>query len=122
MLDRGTGTLLAGDLVTLPAPLFDTACPRRWAAQLDALAALPFRRLVPGHGPVLSRAQFLAWRRGFDRVLACAASDAGNPACIDGWLRDAGALVASGQRPLARSLLRYYLERKLQPTATACPA
>jgi glyoxylase-like metal-dependent hydrolase (beta-lactamase superfamily II) len=43
VLDRKTGVLLAGDLVTLPAPFLDTACPSRWQQALQHLADAPFR-------------------------------------------------------------------------------
>src|SRR5262245_46240827 len=40
VFDPQTRVLLAGDLVTLPAPFFDTACPRRWRAALSRLAGV----------------------------------------------------------------------------------
>src|SRR5262249_53961076 len=35
VLDRASGTLITGDLVTLPVPFLDTANPEGWAAALD---------------------------------------------------------------------------------------
>lgn len=109
-----TRTLLAGDLVTLPAPFFDTACPARWQAALATLAATRFETLVPGHGAPMSRAAFDAWRTAFDRLLACAATDVPKAQCVDGWVADAGDLVAEADRAYARALVDYYLDNVLR--------
>lgn len=54
VLDEKSGTLYAGDLVfahrTPTTPNADIA---KWLAALDQLEAIPFKTLVPGHGPVL---------------------------------------------------------------------
>ncbi|HEY2979058.1 MAG TPA: MBL fold metallo-hydrolase [Burkholderiaceae bacterium] len=113
--------LAAGDLVTLPAPLFDTACPEGWAAALQQVSTIRFRWLVPGHGEPLSRGQFVIYRESFDRLLRCAASDAPKQQCIDGWLRDAGGLFARDQQPLARTLLSHHLDHSLRaPRGAQC--
>ena len=53
IFDRTTGVLYAGDLIFLDrAPTTPHASIARWRAALDALATLPVRRTVPGHGPV----------------------------------------------------------------------
>jgi glyoxylase-like metal-dependent hydrolase (beta-lactamase superfamily II) len=119
--DAHDSVLATGDLVTLPAPLFDTACSERWSQALQQIAALRFRWLVPGHGAPMSRGQFVIYRESYDRLLPCAASDAPSRQCIDGWLRDAGGLFPREQQPLARSLLAYYFEQKLRaPREPAC--
>ncbi len=109
VFDPGSGVLAAGDLVTLPVPLPDTACPAGWSLALARLAERPFRVLVPGHGPPMGRTEFARWRAGFDRLLACAASDATDAACIEGWVSDLGPLLPGEDRPFARELLRHYL-------------
>lgn len=110
LYDPASGVLAAGDLVTLPAPFFDTACPTRWSAALERLDAVPFTQLVPGHGAPMTRADFGVYRTAYDRLLACAAGPADAEACIAGWLADAGPLLAGSEAPAqARSLLAYYL-------------
>ena len=39
LYDAATGVAVIGDLVTLPAPFFETACPARWQAALDEVWA-----------------------------------------------------------------------------------
>jgi glyoxylase-like metal-dependent hydrolase (beta-lactamase superfamily II) len=120
LFDPATRVLVAGDLVTLPAPFFDTACPARWQASLARLASVELTTLVPGHGPPLDRAGFDRYRRAFDGLLACAGSDAPAEACIAGWLADAGPLVGA-EETLARDLLRYYLDNVLRdPARRSC--
>jgi len=114
LLDPASGVLAAGDLVTLPVPLLDTACPARWQAALDHLATVPFRQLVPGHGEPMNHAGFDAYRSAFRDLLACAASARGKDACIDGWLRDAGSLVPPEDVTLARQALGYYVAAVLR--------
>jgi glyoxylase-like metal-dependent hydrolase (beta-lactamase superfamily II) len=112
--DSATKVLLSGDLVTLPVPLFDTACAPHWSAQLGALDAVPFDTLVPGHGAAMDHAQFGLYRRAFDRLLACAAGKDAAATCIDGWLHDAGTLVPAKDQKLARGLLGYYIDQVLR--------
>jgi glyoxylase-like metal-dependent hydrolase (beta-lactamase superfamily II) len=121
VFDRKTKTLISGDLVTLPAPLMDTACPAGWKKALDHLDAVPFERLVPGHGPVLTRAQFETYRHAFGELVACGESSKTKTDCIDGWLRDAEDLVPAGDHAFARSLVDYYVDASLRgdPAKTA---
>jgi glyoxylase-like metal-dependent hydrolase (beta-lactamase superfamily II) len=114
LYDPASGLLAAGDLVTLPAPLLDTACPRGWQAALARLSQVPFTLLVPGHGPLLDRAGLERYRTGFGRLLDCAASSEPEQACVDGWLRDLGPLVPPERQALARTLLAYYLPNVLR--------
>ncbi len=121
VLDPATGVLAAGDLVTLPAPLLDTACPSGWQTALEHLAGVKFELLVPGHGAPMTRQQFETYRTGFAGLLACAASEQPEHVCIDGWLRDLGALIPEGDRDFAAMLLRYYIPTSLRadPPRTA---
>lgn len=117
VFDRRSGLLLVGDLVTLPVPLFDTACPERWAAALRDLDDQRFVRLVPGHGPVLERGHLRRYRRGVERLLACAARSGTPRECADGWFADTGALMPGGDTAYARDLLAYYQQQALRPGA-----
>jgi glyoxylase-like metal-dependent hydrolase (beta-lactamase superfamily II) len=117
LFDPATHVLAAGDLVTLPAPLFDTACPRRWKTALMHLGRIDFATLVPGHGAPMTRAQFTTYRSAFDRLLACAASARAKASCIDGWIGDAGSLVPAADVTLARGLLDHYIDNSLRADA-----
>lgn len=117
LYDPATRTLLAGDLVTLPVPLLDTACAEGWREALARLDALPFAILVPGHGAPMTHAQFAAWRGAYEDLLACAAGGAADADCKAGWLRDAGPLVPEADRALAAGLLDYYLPQALRAPA-----
>jgi glyoxylase-like metal-dependent hydrolase (beta-lactamase superfamily II) len=55
VLDRATGLLLAGGLVVIDrVPELRDADVAAWIAALDRIATLPVRRVVPGHGPVVT--------------------------------------------------------------------
>ena len=126
LLDVEARVLAARDLVTLPVPLFDTACPARWAAALDHLAAQRFDWLMPGHGPALPRAGFETYRAAFGALLQCAASKQPQAECSLAWLDALGEWIPSPERKLGAAYLDYYLEQHLRaPPAQAgryCPA
>jgi glyoxylase-like metal-dependent hydrolase (beta-lactamase superfamily II) len=112
--DPETRVLLAGDLVTLPAPFFESACPSHWRTSLSRLEKTPFELLVPGHGAPMQRPQFIAYRKAFANLLDCAAGTAEKPHCIDGWISDAPALRDSKDVSYARTLVDYYLDNYLR--------
>jgi glyoxylase-like metal-dependent hydrolase (beta-lactamase superfamily II) len=112
--DPETRVLLAGDLVTLPAPFFESACPERWRTSLSHLEKAPFEQLVPGHGAPMQRAQFIAYRKAFANLLDCAAGGAEKPRCIDGWVSEAPGLQNSKDVSYARTLIDYYLDNYLR--------
>jgi glyoxylase-like metal-dependent hydrolase (beta-lactamase superfamily II) len=118
ILDKASGVLASGDLVTLPVPLLDTACPDGWRDSLRRLDATSFRLLVPGHGAPMTHAQLHVYRQAFDRLLACTAGTATAAQCHRGWLDDAGALIPAADRPLADSLLDYYIPQVLRAPAS----
>jgi hypothetical protein len=64
LYDAATGVAVIGDLVTLPAPFFETACPARWQAALDEVWATPFRvgRTRPRPDDVAHRVRHLSPR------------------------------------------------------------
>jgi glyoxylase-like metal-dependent hydrolase (beta-lactamase superfamily II) len=114
VLDPATHVLLAGDLVTLPAPFFESACPARWRSSLAHLEKARFDWLVPGHGAPMQRQAFTAYRKAFSDLLDCAAGDATKNSCIDGWINDAAALIDSKDVSYARTLIGYYVQNYLR--------
>lgn len=109
LFDPPTKVLVAGDLVTLPAPLLDTACPAQWQDALARLAQVPFTTLVPGHGAAMTRAGFDVYRTAFGRLLACGGGDDPKEVCVSGWLRDAASLLEGHDGSFTRSLVDYYV-------------
>ena len=70
VLDEASGTLFAGDMVFLRhVPVLDGSI-RGWLAALDELAAIPAKRVVPGHGPVAEWPGALADERRYLERLA----------------------------------------------------
>jgi glyoxylase-like metal-dependent hydrolase (beta-lactamase superfamily II) len=109
--DPGSGVLAAGDLVTLPAPFLDTACPEGWRAALERLAETPFKTLVPGHGPVMDRGGLEIYRRAYGGLLDCAASARSKDVCADEWSQAVSALLApdGNEVKIARGMTAYYV-------------
>ncbi|SEP66835.1 uncharacterized sulfatase [Solimonas aquatica] len=68
--DEASGTLFAGDLVfyqrTATTPNADIP---RWLAALQRLEAIPYKTLVPGHGPVVQGPEAIAQTRDYLRWL-----------------------------------------------------
>lgn len=124
VLDPASGVLAVGDLVTLPAPFLDTACPERWLAALDALAAVPFRTLVPGHGAPMDGDALRRYRDGFRALLACAAGGGEAGSCASGWIAAMGPLLPAARHAQARQLVEYYVPERLRGANAAadCPA
>lgn len=120
--DAATGTVVAGDLVTLPVPLFDTGCPTGWLAALEAIAEKPFDRLIPGHGFVMDRSEFQTYRTAFENLVACARENEGRT-CAERWLSDADPLLSKAvgedyaDRDYARAAATYYVDRILRDEA-----
>lgn len=95
VLDPATGTLFAGDLVFVKhLPSLDGSL-LGWMRQMDGLAALPARQVVPGHGPVPSPwPEALAAERRYFEALAAdlrKAIAAGTP------MAEAAAVAGSGE-------------------------
>jgi glyoxylase-like metal-dependent hydrolase (beta-lactamase superfamily II) len=109
LYDPASGVASLGDLVTLPAPYLDTACPEGWKTALAAIAATPFRIAVPGHGPALTPASFATYRQSFERFIDCAASARSPEDCGAQWADDVGPLIGDGGAPRARQGAAYYV-------------
>jgi len=115
IFDPKTRVLISGDLVTLPAPFLDTACPASWAEALAHLASQRYEWLVPGHGAPMRPADLETYRTAFDHLLVCS-NDKQHPdsECIDGWLHDGGRLIPGADRAYSRTLLQYYVTNVLR--------
>ena len=126
LYDDASRTLVAGDLVTLPVPFLDTACPEGWRRALARISALPFETLVPGHGAPMSRSGFDTWRQAYGNLLDCAARGGDASACVEGWSRDAAPLLAEADPGFVRGLADYYVTKVLRgdpmPILAACTA
>ena len=107
LYDRRTRVAVIGDLVTFPAPFFETACPQRWREALDEVWATPFETVVPGHGAPMSRAQFDAWRGAYGAFIDCVESDAEAAVCATAWAQ-AMARFNNGQ-PQGAGMATYYV-------------
>ena len=60
-----------GDLFVNGAPLIDYnngGSGVAWTATLDEALKLDFDRVIPGHGPIMKRADLIAWKTSFEKV------------------------------------------------------
>ncbi len=111
LYDGASGVAVIGDLVTFPAPFFETACPARWREALDAVRAVPFRIAVPGHGEPMDRAQFDAWRGAFNAFMDCVEGPSEAGQCAAAWESGIAQFVGAdeGARKAARGYAEYYV-------------
>lgn len=101
-----------GDLVTLPAPFLDTACPDGWRVALAQVAATPFGTAIPGHGAAMSRTHFALYRAAFDSFIDCARSTSAPRLCAANWASMVQPLLgADPQAPRqAKAMAAYYVD------------
>jgi glyoxylase-like metal-dependent hydrolase (beta-lactamase superfamily II) len=111
LYDPKSRVLVAGDLVTLPIPFLDTACPEGWRSALREISSVDFRVLVPGHGSVMARPQFELYRTAFADFIDCAAGTADKRLCADRWVAAVSPLLGIGEaeKQRARSMAIYYV-------------
>jgi glyoxylase-like metal-dependent hydrolase (beta-lactamase superfamily II) len=98
LYDEADRLAVIGDLVTLPAPFFETACPDRWRSALDEVWAVPFELAIPGHGEPMSRAQFDTYRGAFSAFMDCVAGSAEPAQCAAGWQAGVASLLGDDER------------------------
>ena len=110
-------TAIVGDLVTLPVPFLDTACPTGWQGALAEVAAVAPAQIVPGHGPVLTPAEFGLYRSAFEALLDCSAGTTARETCVDRWVAGLGRADQPGRAARARAMLAYYIHERLRPAA-----
>ena len=121
--DPKTRVAAVGDLVTLPAPFLDTACAVGWSAALGQVWATPFKTLIPGHGPVMDRAQFAVYRQAFDALVDCAASTAGKTDCAAAWTAAVTPLLGADpvEPKRAQGMTEYYVADVLRANGGKSP-
>ena len=112
LYDEKTRVAVLGDLVTLPAPFLDTACPEGWKVALQQVADTPFEMAIPGHGGPMTRAQFQLYQTAFDAFIACASSARPQGECASGWADSIRTLLADdpAEQQRARGMAAYYVE------------
>jgi glyoxylase-like metal-dependent hydrolase (beta-lactamase superfamily II) len=114
LYDPKTRLAIVGDLVVGIIPFMDTACPDGWLKALGEIEKTPFATLIPGHGPVMDRADFLAWKNAFFKFVACGHSTAAKAECIRGWEKDAVKFIDDDHRAYVRQAADYYLTTRLR--------
>ena len=111
LYDAATRVAVLGDLVTLPAPFLDTACPAGWLDALRDVMAVRFEVAIPGHGVPMTPAQVEQYRDGLDAFIACARSDRPAGDCGSLWAERAEPLLddVAAEKPRAQRLAEYYV-------------
>jgi glyoxylase-like metal-dependent hydrolase (beta-lactamase superfamily II) len=111
LYDSVSGVAAIGDLVTLPAPFFETACPGQWRKSLDEVRAVPFTTAIPGHGEPMTRAQFDTYRSAFNTYMDCVEGSVEAGQCAAGWAAGVGTLLGGDERSrkLAQGYAEYYV-------------
>jgi glyoxylase-like metal-dependent hydrolase (beta-lactamase superfamily II) len=111
LYDAQTRVAALGDLVTLPAPFLDTACPDGWKVALSQVATTPFERAIPGHGNAMTRAQFLVYQDAFEAFIACSTSAHSPDECASAWTDSISTLLADDplEQRRARGMAAYYV-------------
>lgn len=111
LYDEASRVAILGDLVTLPVPYFETACPDRWRQAMDEVWATPFTTAVPGHGRPLTRGEFDTYRTALRQFIDCARSNARPTECAARWTATAAALIGDDperRRAVGRGI-EYYV-------------
>ncbi|MES1158285.1 MAG: MBL fold metallo-hydrolase [Terricaulis silvestris] len=110
LYDKHTHVAVVGDLVTLPAPFFETACPQRWSEALDAVWATPFVTAIPGHGDPMTRTQFDTYRHAYNAFVACVHGATAAHDCATAWAQDVAAFLPEDRdRRAAAGMAEYYV-------------
>jgi glyoxylase-like metal-dependent hydrolase (beta-lactamase superfamily II) len=111
LYDETSRLAVLGDLVTVPAPFLDTACPDGWKVALAQVAATPFEVAIPGHGAPMNRGQFLLYRNAFEAFIDCANSARAEQECASGWADAIEPLLAGDALgpKRARGMAAYYV-------------
>ena len=116
LYDPRARLVIAGDLITLPAPFLDTACPSKWSAALEEVLGQPFAHVAPGHGRLMVRADVVGYRDAFNALLVCAKGIEPAPTCAHAWASAVAPLQddPTGDRAGAIEYATYYVEEILR--------
>lgn len=108
--DTASRVAIIGDLITMPVPYFETACPDRWRASLDEVFATPFQTAIPGHGRPMTREQVDVYRKSLTAFVACVRSDKPAAACGAVWVDSASSLIGDdpARRKAVAANMEYY--------------
>lgn len=111
LYEDASGIAVLGDLVTLPAPFFETACPTQWRAALDEVWATPFVQAIPGHGRPMDRAAFDTYRRAFNGFMDCVEGETAAAQCATSWAEAVAPLLDDDprMRRMAPEYAEYYV-------------
>jgi len=112
LYDERVRVAVLGDLVTLPAPFLDTACPDGWELALAKISSTPFKTAIPGHGAPMSHPQFVQYRQAFETFIDCARSAAPKRECATVWANSVQPLLGPDSRALrgASETATYYVD------------
>lgn len=126
LYDPSTKIAVIGDIVTVPVPYFETACPDGWKGALDDVWGTSFTTAIPGHGKAMTRESFDAYRKGFAPFIDCVRSNAEAAQCSAGWVAATKSLIGDDdarQKAVAANMDYYvaYL-RKTGGKAADCRA
>jgi glyoxylase-like metal-dependent hydrolase (beta-lactamase superfamily II) len=107
-----TKVAVLGDLVTLPAPFLDTACPQGWLDALREIERTDFLTAIPGHGEPMTRAQVAVYHTSLVAFLDCARSARPAAECSAQWLAAVRPLLSgdAAETALATGLTSYYVD------------
>ena len=126
LYDAATKVAVIGDLVTMPVPYFETACPDRWRASLDEVWATPFETAIPGHGRPMTRPQLDAYRQSLSAFVSCVRNDRSKAECGSVWVDGMSAAIGDdpSRRKAIASNMEYYVDylRKGGGKAPDCAA
>lgn len=115
-----------GDIVTVPVPYFETACPDGWKSAMDAVWATAFDTVIPGHGKPMTRADFDTYRQGFAPFIDCVRSSADAGTCSAAWVTATSSLIGedAARRKAVADNMNYYVSylRKTAGKAADCRA
>lgn len=112
LYDPRNKVAVLGDLVTLPVPFLDTACPQGWLEALRDVERTEFRTAIPGHGAPMSRGQVAAYREALAAFVDCAASQVTVEQCSARWAHDVGPMLPkdASEAKRAQGLASYYVD------------